>query len=186
MAWRRVREVPIRGQWCRMWKGRAAGRRRPGCRRGRPRGIRPVPRGRGRVRPTHRVDHRSGRCLHRDRHRPRPRPRARHGRGPWAGPSRQLRLLWRVPPGRTRDGHRTEASSNAAPGQPLAARPENRATLLVLKDHPKVRALYESWGWQTLGDLRPRIPHAPLFHSMLLDLPPDHGPVVDTVPTVKP
>ncbi|MCX4736975.1 GNAT family N-acetyltransferase [Streptomyces sp. NBC_01363] len=67
----------------------------------------------------------------------------------------------------------------------LAARPEKRATLLVLKDHPKVRALYESWGWQTLGDLRPRIPHAPLFHSMLLDLPPDHGPVVATVPTVK-
>ncbi|MFJ8855192.1 GNAT family N-acetyltransferase [Streptomyces sp. NPDC102437] len=53
----------------------------------------------------------------------------------------------------------------------LAARPEERATLLVDQEHLKVHALYESWGWQTLGDLRPRIPDAPLFHAMLLDLP---------------
>ncbi|MFD8025444.1 GNAT family N-acetyltransferase [Streptomyces lavendulae] len=53
----------------------------------------------------------------------------------------------------------------------LAARPEERATLLVDQDHPKVHALYGSWGWRTLGDLRPRIPNAPLFHAMLLDLP---------------
>lgn len=53
----------------------------------------------------------------------------------------------------------------------LAERPETRATLLVRQTHPKVQALYESWGWHTLGDLRPRIPDAPLFHAMLLDLP---------------
>jgi len=53
----------------------------------------------------------------------------------------------------------------------LAGRPEDRATLLVDQEHPKVHALYESWGWRTLGDLRPRIPDAPLFHAMLLDLP---------------
>ncbi|MFE5097362.1 GNAT family N-acetyltransferase [Streptomyces sp. NPDC056638] len=53
----------------------------------------------------------------------------------------------------------------------LAPRPEQRATLLVDQDHPKVHTLYESWGWQTLGDLRPRIPDAPLFHAMLLSLP---------------
>lgn len=52
----------------------------------------------------------------------------------------------------------------------LAARPEERATLLVDQDHPKVHRLYESWGWTTLGDLRPRIEHAPLFHAMLLPL----------------
>lgn len=46
-----------------------------------------------------------------------------------------------------------------------------RATLLVRQSHPKVRALYEAWGWKVLGDLRPRIEHAPLFHAMLLDLP---------------
>ncbi|MER0442983.1 GNAT family N-acetyltransferase [Streptomyces sp. Edi4] len=53
----------------------------------------------------------------------------------------------------------------------LAERTEERATLLVDQEHPKVWALYESWGWITLGDLRPRIPDAPLFHAMLLDLP---------------
>ncbi|GGT73050.1 hypothetical protein GCM10010207_83620 [Streptomyces atratus] len=62
----------------------------------------------------------------------------------------------------------------------LAARPEQRATLLVLQDHPKVRALYESWGWQTLGDLRPRLLNAPLFHAMLLDLPPRGRSVIAT------
>ncbi|MDK0517496.1 GNAT family N-acetyltransferase [Streptomyces sp. ML-6] len=59
----------------------------------------------------------------------------------------------------------------------LIPRPEQRATLLVLQEHPKVRALYESWGWQTLGGLRPTLPAAPLFHAMLLDLPPHDGTV---------
>ncbi|WP_369213443.1 hypothetical protein [Streptomyces flavofungini] len=52
----------------------------------------------------------------------------------------------------------------------LAARTEERATLLVDQGHPKVRALYEGWGWQVLGGLRPRIEHAPLFHAMLRPL----------------
>jgi hypothetical protein len=52
----------------------------------------------------------------------------------------------------------------------LDARSEERATLLVDQQHPKVRALYESWGWTTLGDLRPRIPDAPLFHAMIKPL----------------
>ena len=52
----------------------------------------------------------------------------------------------------------------------LAQRPEQRATLLVEQDHPKVRALYESWDWHKLGDLRPRFPDAPLFDAMLLPL----------------
>ncbi|MFJ3713703.1 GNAT family N-acetyltransferase [Streptomyces sp. NPDC090053] len=52
----------------------------------------------------------------------------------------------------------------------LSARPEQRATLLVDQTHPKVHHLYENWGWQTLGDLRPRIENAPLFHAMLLPL----------------
>ncbi|WP_405483146.1 GNAT family N-acetyltransferase [Streptomyces anulatus] len=53
----------------------------------------------------------------------------------------------------------------------LTARREERATLLVDQDHPKVHALYESWGWTTLGGLRPRLDDAPLFHAMLLGLP---------------
>ncbi|MEF3119491.1 GNAT family N-acetyltransferase [Streptomyces chrestomyceticus] len=52
----------------------------------------------------------------------------------------------------------------------LEGRPEERATLLVDQSHPKVHALYESWGWQTLGDLRPRLHGAPVFHAMLLPL----------------
>ncbi|MFD8955448.1 GNAT family N-acetyltransferase [Streptomyces caelestis] len=54
----------------------------------------------------------------------------------------------------------------------LATRREERATLLVDQTHPKVHALYESWGWATLGDLRPSLADAPLFHAMLLALPP--------------
>ncbi|MFF0191339.1 GNAT family N-acetyltransferase [Streptomyces anulatus] len=53
----------------------------------------------------------------------------------------------------------------------LATRREERATLLVDQTHPKGHALYRSWGWTTLGDLRPRLADAPLFHAMLLGLP---------------
>ncbi|WP_404950799.1 GNAT family N-acetyltransferase [Streptomyces sp. ARC12] len=53
----------------------------------------------------------------------------------------------------------------------LTARTEQRATLLVDQDHPKVHSLYRNWGWTTLGDLRPRLDDAPLFHAMLLGLP---------------
>ncbi|MGW2207452.1 GNAT family N-acetyltransferase [Streptomyces sp. NPDC001774] len=52
----------------------------------------------------------------------------------------------------------------------LAGRPEERATLLVEQNHPRVRALYESWGWEKLGDLRPRMEGAPLFDAMVLPL----------------
>jgi hypothetical protein len=52
----------------------------------------------------------------------------------------------------------------------LRGRPEERATLLVEKAHPRVRALYESWGWRWFGDLRPRIPHAPVFDALVLQL----------------
>jgi hypothetical protein len=45
-----------------------------------------------------------------------------------------------------------------------------RQIIRVDQTHPKVHALYESWGWQTLGDLRPRLSDAALFHAMLLPL----------------
>ncbi|MGW2202140.1 hypothetical protein [Streptomyces sp. NPDC001774] len=54
----------------------------------------------------------------------------------------------------------------------LADRPEERATLLVEQTHPRVRALYESWGWRKLGDVRPSMQGAPLFDAMLLPLQP--------------
>lgn len=95
-------------------------------------------------------------------------------------------LLTQVPPGTVEEtGTRTYALSELMVRVPwrktgvarqlhdelLAHRTEQRATLLVDQEHPKVHALYQSWGWKTLGDLRPRIPNAPLFHAMLLDLP---------------
>lgn len=57
----------------------------------------------------------------------------------------------------------------------LTHRPEQRATLLVDQTHPKVHALYQSWGWTILGDLRPRLPDVPIFHAVLLDLPLEAG-----------
>ncbi|MFJ5050485.1 GNAT family N-acetyltransferase [Streptomyces sp. NPDC088719] len=57
----------------------------------------------------------------------------------------------------------------------LTHRPEQCATLLVDQAHPKVHALYQPWGWTTLGDLRPRLDDAPIFRAMLLVLPLEAG-----------
>ncbi|MDQ1045888.1 GNAT family N-acetyltransferase [Streptomyces sp. V4I2] len=51
----------------------------------------------------------------------------------------------------------------------LASRKEQRATLLVHKDHVKVRALYESWGYETVGEAVP-FDGAPLLCAMVLSL----------------
>lgn len=51
----------------------------------------------------------------------------------------------------------------------LRGRPEARATLLVERDHPRVRALYEDWGYRQLGEARP-FPDAPLYDAMVLPL----------------
>lgn len=48
----------------------------------------------------------------------------------------------------------------------LAGRRETRATLLVETAHPKVKALYERWGYRHLGDQRP-FSDAPLYATML-------------------
>jgi hypothetical protein len=45
-------------------------------------------------------------------------------------------------------------------------RPEERVSLTVERDHPRVRALYESWGYQHVGSTQP-FPDAPLFDLML-------------------
>ncbi|MFI1577292.1 GNAT family N-acetyltransferase [Embleya sp. NPDC020630] len=51
----------------------------------------------------------------------------------------------------------------------LAARTEQRVTLLVDPTHPRVLALYERWGYHVLCDLRPAWPNAPLLTVLLLD-----------------
>jgi hypothetical protein len=50
--------------------------------------------------------------------------------------------------------------------QLLRRRPEERASLTVEHDHPKVRARYEDWGYRCVGSVRP-FPDSPLFDVML-------------------
>lgn len=85
----------------------------------------------------------------------------------------------------TEDGHRTMALFELMVRRPwrktgtahriheelLAGRREERATLLVEPTHPKVKALYEAWGYRNVGDQRP-FPDAPLYATMLRTL---HG-----------
>ncbi|MFH8991702.1 GNAT family N-acetyltransferase [Streptomyces sp. NPDC017940] len=49
----------------------------------------------------------------------------------------------------------------------LRGRPEERVTLLVHEEHPKVRALYESWGYEPVGVTRP-FAGAPVLCAMVL------------------
>lgn len=51
----------------------------------------------------------------------------------------------------------------------LRGRPEERVTLLVERDHPRVRALYEAWGYSWFGEVVP-FPDAPLYDAMVLGL----------------
>ncbi|MGA4844582.1 GNAT family N-acetyltransferase [Streptomyces sp. G45] len=53
----------------------------------------------------------------------------------------------------------------------LCGRPEDRVTLLVHKDHVKVRALYEGWGYELVGEVVP-FDGAPVLCTMVLAL---HG-----------
>lgn len=61
----------------------------------------------------------------------------------------------------------------------LAGRPEERVTLLVDASHPRVRAMYERWGYRYAGETRP-FPDAPVLEVMLKPLAADgrdHPPV---------
>ncbi|MFF4350670.1 GNAT family N-acetyltransferase [Streptomyces sp. NPDC001530] len=51
----------------------------------------------------------------------------------------------------------------------LRSRPEERVTLLVERDHPKVRGLYETWGYEWFGEVQP-FTDAPLYDAMVLNL----------------
>jgi hypothetical protein len=48
----------------------------------------------------------------------------------------------------------------------LRRRPEERVSLTVEHDHPKVRALYERWGYRAVGSVHP-FPDAPLLDVMV-------------------
>ncbi len=49
----------------------------------------------------------------------------------------------------------------------LHGRPEERVTLLVERAHPKVRGLYEGWGYEWFGEVLP-FQDAPLYDAMVL------------------
>ncbi|MFJ5048274.1 hypothetical protein [Streptomyces sp. NPDC088719] len=50
---------------------------------------------------------------------------------------------------------------------------ELREAMRIAARADELQALRDqSWGWTTLGDLRPRLLDAPIFHAMLLGLPP--------------
>ncbi|WP_405908655.1 N-acetyltransferase [Streptomyces sp. NBC_00828] len=53
----------------------------------------------------------------------------------------------------------------------LRGRPEERVTLLVERDHPKVRGRYETWGYAWFGEVQP-FADAPLYDAMNLPLAP--------------
>ncbi|MFF8919015.1 GNAT family N-acetyltransferase [Streptomyces sp. NPDC015032] len=52
----------------------------------------------------------------------------------------------------------------------LTPRPEQLATLLVDTTHPRVQALYETWGYHKIGERQP-FPDSPLYAVMLRGLP---------------
>lgn len=53
----------------------------------------------------------------------------------------------------------------------LVSRPEQRATLLVRPENTTAYRAYRRWGWRKAVELRPAVPHAPLMHALILDLP---------------
>ncbi|MEC3997212.1 GNAT family N-acetyltransferase [Actinacidiphila sp. DG2A-62] len=57
----------------------------------------------------------------------------------------------------------------------MSERPESRASLLVERDHPRVRATYDRWGYRAVATSRPS-PDAPWYDAMVLDLRPAAGP----------
>ncbi|AQS68556.1 GNAT family N-acetyltransferase [Streptomyces pactum] len=52
----------------------------------------------------------------------------------------------------------------------LEDRPEDLAVLLVDVTHPRVQALYESWGFRKIGERQP-FPDSPVYAVMLAELP---------------
>ncbi|MEU6536330.1 GNAT family N-acetyltransferase [Streptomyces sp. NPDC047000] len=52
----------------------------------------------------------------------------------------------------------------------LDERDEDLVVLLVDTEHPRVQALYESWGFRKIGERRP-FPDSPVYAVMLAELP---------------
>ncbi|MFG3090995.1 GNAT family N-acetyltransferase [Streptomyces antibioticus] len=68
-----------------------------------------------------------------------------------------------------RAGWRGTGAAKAIHDELLRDRSEERATLLVHKEHGKVRALYERWGYRTVGETVP-FEGAPMLCAMVKHL----------------
>jgi ribosomal protein S18 acetylase RimI-like enzyme len=65
--------------------------------------------------------------------------------------------------------HRRRGYAQLMHDQLLITRPlERRATLLVEQDNEAAIAAYQSWGYQTIGQLQP-FGDAPVYHAMIKD-----------------
>ncbi|GLF96502.1 GNAT family N-acetyltransferase [Streptomyces yaizuensis] len=103
----------------------------------------------------------------------------------YGAPSAPYREWWREHLGTVPVAHRTFAYSELAVRTAwrrtgtaalvtralLDGRKEDLVVLLVDITHPRVQALYESWGFRKVGERRPPVPGAPLCAVMLAGLP---------------
>lgn len=64
---------------------------------------------------------------------------------------------------------RKTGTARAIHDELLSHRTEERAALLVERAHPRVRALYESWGYRWFGEVLP-FPDAPVYDAMIKPL----------------
>lgn len=64
---------------------------------------------------------------------------------------------------------RKTGTAEAIHSELLGHRSEERAALLVERAHPRVRALYERWGYHWFGEILP-FPDAPLYDAMIKPL----------------
>ncbi|MCX4671568.1 N-acetyltransferase [Streptomyces sp. NBC_01381] len=67
------------------------------------------------------------------------------------------------------DKVRGTGAAKAIHDELLRGRPEERATLLVEREHPKVRGLYEGWGYEWFAEVLP-FADSPLYDAMNLRL----------------
>lgn len=74
-----------------------------------------------------------------------------------------------------RDGHRGRGIARVMHGELMSHRDEERAQLLVRRSRPRLRALYEEWGYRHAGEKLP-FQDSPLYDVMVLDVRPgDEG-----------
>ncbi|WP_406339148.1 N-acetyltransferase [Streptomyces sp. NBC_01550] len=68
---------------------------------------------------------------------------------------------------------RDTGAAHAIHEELLSRRTEQRVTLLCEREHSRVKALYETWGYAHIGDQRP-FPDSPLFAVMVRTLRQDN------------